>query len=82
MRVKQERCHAKRKDSEPEVGYPSREHRQGHVKQHHERPHTKVDCGPGEAGEQDAERVAGGGESTTSRDVPSSTERQVGRNGM
>ena len=77
MRVEHERCDAQGEDGEPEVQEVGRPDSHGGVEQQQEVTHTHVDAGSGETGVEDGERDTRRRETTTCRDVSSTTEGEI-----
>ena len=82
MGIEHERCNTQGHHREPEVDDPARPKRERHVEEHDEDAHSEVDRRTREPRVQDAERDSRDREATTSRNVPSATERQVTQDGL
>jgi hypothetical protein len=77
MWVEQERSNTQRKNGDPKVDQVWRPHRQRDVKEHDQRPHTKVDAWSCEPRQENTEVDACGCEATTGCDVPSTSKSQI-----
>ena len=82
MRVEQERGNTKSHNRPPEVYDPCDPQGYGHVEEHDQGPHTKVNAWAGKPREEDRERNPGCRESSTCCDVTSSTKDQIARYGV
>ncbi len=74
MRVEQERRNTQRQNGDPEIDQIRRPKRQCHIKQHEQRPHSKVDAGTRKSGEQDAEIDTTRRETTARGDISSTAK--------
>jgi hypothetical protein len=82
MRVEQERRNTKCNDRDPEVNEPRSPERQSHIKQHNQRPKSKINTWPRKPGEQDAKVDPRSRKSTSRSDISSTTKCQVAQDGM
>lgn len=82
VRVEQEGRDGERKDGDPEVDEPVDPETRRHVEHHERQPETHVNGRPGETRVEDGKVDSGGGEPSSGRNVSSTSERQVGQDGL
>lgn len=77
MRIEHERRHAKRQDREPEVDQMGNPYGHGGVEQEQNIPHAHVDTRTSKSGIEDAERYPGSRETSSCRNITSTTKGQI-----
>ena len=82
MRVEEEGCDTESGDRYPEVDEVWDPDGHGDVEEHDQHSHAHVDTRPCESGVEDTEGQTSGCETSTSGDIASTTEGQVGQDGV